>query len=135
KQKNEIEEDTHLDTSLNSEEVIIPHIDYPVIENETIKIKNLPDMNEAQERNEEGNPPSGIITTTCGEDNSKKVCFFKDDCPILNAYDKIIYERLEKNEVIAIEVRWCHKYQPKHKWTNLELYKESMEKNKYSGEK
>lgn len=98
-------------------DIVIPHIDHPIMEpTEVIKIKSVPDINEAQERNNNNNPPCSILTTACGSDDSNSVCLYKEDCPILNAYDKMIYERLEKNEVIAIEVRWCHKYEPRYKF-------------------
>lgn len=115
--KDIVEENLNNNNSENDNDIIIPHIDHPVVESkEPIKIKSLPDLNEAQERNKKGEPSASIITTACGVDGSNDECFYKNDCPILNAYDKMIYERLEEDEVIAIEVRWCHKYRPKYKY-------------------
>jgi hypothetical protein len=95
------------------------HVDVP--SNKEIKILSMPDANEAFMRNEKKDPNTAIITFACGADDSNSVCVHKSNCPILDRYDEIIYQRLEKNEIIGIEVRWCGKYESRNKWSNMEV--------------
>lgn len=93
-----------------------------------IVFKRPEEVTDAFVRNEEADPSTAIITTACGVDGSNNVCAFKDDCKILKEYDDIIYKRLKENEVIAIEVRWCGEYEPRNKFTNIEAYRESVDR-------
>ncbi len=72
------------------------------------------DMTEAHERHLNDDPGAYIYTVKCDENGG---CVYKDDCPILAALDDQIFECLKIGVVPGIEIRFCEKFAPKHKWS------------------
>jgi hypothetical protein len=72
------------------------------------------DMTEAHERHLNDDPGAYIYTVKCDENGG---CVYKDDCPILNALDDQIFECLKIGVIPGIEIRFCEKFAPKHKWS------------------
>jgi hypothetical protein len=73
------------------------------------------DATEAHIRNKDMNPASSIVESACGFGNN--ICVYNEDCSIKDNFDDFIYENLNNDIVIAVEVRWCAHYMPKNYWS------------------